>query len=348
MKRAIIPIAVTLLSGLATVQCAFAQGGFTVVPFEFDPFGTHLVAAEWKGGLGCPNGATSTSDGVTFTTVNDSGCPTIDPRDGRIEGLLLAKTGLTTNYAAAGADIKGVEGMMVSELGYDIRKGGAPASIIGSHCGAGAPRFDVITQDDVDHFVGCASPPPVVIAASSSWTRLIWLPAQAFPPILPTDTIKSLSIIFDEGTDTGSDFFGAAVLDNIDVNGVRVGRGPRKNADEDEGGGRDSDHDNFQFEDSPSHPESSNMEYHDPSKGMNMQSVNGARSISYNGACVSFVTDTILNGNPGYLATFAACDVSGILGMGIGTYSITVTGPLGFLYQKNAALTSGYVSIHPH
>jgi hypothetical protein len=45
MKRAIIPIAITLLSGLATVQCAFAQAGLTVVPLVLDPFGTHLVAA---------------------------------------------------------------------------------------------------------------------------------------------------------------------------------------------------------------------------------------------------------------------------------------------------------------
>jgi len=43
-------------------------------------------------------------------------------------------------------------------------------------------------------------------------------------------TVKSIEIIFDEGQDTGPDNFGAAILDNIDVNGVLVGRGPGKEA----------------------------------------------------------------------------------------------------------------------
>jgi hypothetical protein len=38
--------------------------------------------------------------------------------------------------------------------------------------------------------------------------------------------VQSLSIVFDEGQDTAPDNSGAAVLDNIDVNGVLVGRGP--------------------------------------------------------------------------------------------------------------------------
>jgi hypothetical protein len=37
--------------------------------------------------------------------------------------------------------------------------------------------------------------------------------------------LKSLSIVFDEGQDTGPDNFGLAVLDNIDVNGRLVGSG---------------------------------------------------------------------------------------------------------------------------
>jgi hypothetical protein len=43
-------------------------------------------------------------------------------------------------------------------------------------------------------------------------------------------TVKSIEIVFDEGQDTGPDNFGIAVLDNIDVNGVLVGRGPSKAA----------------------------------------------------------------------------------------------------------------------
>jgi hypothetical protein len=80
---------------------------------------------------------------------------------------------------------------------------------------------------------------------------------------------------------------------------------------------------------------------------MKMQSVNGARSISYNGTCENYAGHAVLNGNPEYLFTFEACDLSA-LGTGIGTFSMTVTGPPGYLYQNRAALTPGYVSIHPH
>jgi len=109
MRRTVISIARTLLGGLATAQLAFGQGSFTVVPFEFDPFGTHLVAAEWKGGIGCPTNATFTPDGVNFFPFSDPACLSGDPSDKRNEGLLLAKTGPTSNFAAAGAVIKGVQ-----------------------------------------------------------------------------------------------------------------------------------------------------------------------------------------------------------------------------------------------
>ena len=93
---------------------------------------------------------------------------------------------------------------------------------------AGAPRFDVITSDNVDHFVGCASPPPLQTATGLGFLRLRWTAVQlaaAFPPILPTDTVKSITIIFDEGQDVAPDNFGLAVLDNIDINGTLIGQG---------------------------------------------------------------------------------------------------------------------------
>jgi len=46
-----------LLSALLPVRSATAD--ITVVPFEFDPFATHLVAAQWKRGIGCPRPAHS-------------------------------------------------------------------------------------------------------------------------------------------------------------------------------------------------------------------------------------------------------------------------------------------------
>jgi hypothetical protein len=57
--------------------------------------------------------------------------------------------------------------------------------------------------------------------------------AQAFPPVAPGAKIKSLSIIFDEGTDTASTSdpmgVGLAVLDNIDVNGTLITKGSNNN-----------------------------------------------------------------------------------------------------------------------
>jgi hypothetical protein len=207
-----------------------------VIPHDFDPGHTNLVEAGWMDGLGCPTGATvaisnTTGTGIgSFTTFTDLACPTGDSKDKKNEGLLLAKTGPTENFASAEADLKKVRGISLTELGYDIRKsGGSIISPDGSHCGAGAPRFDVITTDGNDHFVGCASPPPSgqTSNGSSAWIRLRWSPTDlALAGITPGETVQRISIVFDEGTDTGPDFFGAAILDNIDVNGTLVGHGP--------------------------------------------------------------------------------------------------------------------------
>ena len=143
--------------------------------------------------------------------------------------MLLVKTGPTENFAAATAELINVKGMIVNELGYDIRKSGASgASPLGSHCGAGAPRFDIVTSDGNIHFIGCNSPPGAVIAFSNGWVRLRWDTATAFPPVMPGQTVNRIVIVFDEGQDAsgGPDQFGAAILDNIDVNGFLVGRGP--------------------------------------------------------------------------------------------------------------------------
>jgi hypothetical protein len=202
-----------------------------VKPQEFDPARTQLVQAAWLNGTGCPTGA-FTYDGSSTAPFTDTACPTGDAKDQHIEGLLLVKTGPTANFAAATAELKKVRGITLSELGYDIRKSGdSGASPLGSHCGAGAPRFNVVTQDNVVHFIGCNSPPGVVMSASTTgWVRLRWGAtelAAAFPPIAPTDVVSRIFIVFDEGQDPsgGPDQFGAAFLDNIDVNGMLVGHG---------------------------------------------------------------------------------------------------------------------------
>jgi hypothetical protein len=355
--RALLSVAVAA----AMVHPASAQTesrSFAVIPFVFDPGNTHLVASEWEEGIGCPSDA-NTFDGATTAPFSDPVCMNMfDPSDKRVQGLLLAKTGPTTNFAAAGATLKGVKGMVVYELGYDIRKPGLSADPRGSHCGAGAPRFNITTEDGRTFFIGCNSPPAPMQVLGNGWLRLRWgtsafNAANGEPADIAGLAVKSIEIIFDEGQDAGPDNFGMAVLDNIDVNGVLVGRGPDKpqDADRDEGHGEDRDHRHYDFHDSQSRPESSSLSFQDRAAGVSVQSLNGARSITYNGACVSFVSDAAFNGDPDNVVSFASCDLSGTptlpgVPASIGNYTIVVSGASGIVYQKTGDLVSGGVSIH--
>jgi hypothetical protein len=193
-----------------------------VKPAQFDPAHTYLVQAAWLNSTGCPTNAIvatypSTSPTGPFT---DAACPNGDPRDQHNEGLLLAKTGPTTNNASAVAELKKVRGTLVTSVGYDIRKQGGSASPLGSHCGAGAPRFLIIGSDGSAQVIGCNSPPPAQTTSMTGWSRLRW-------PVAPM-TAERILIIFDEGQDPsgGPDQFGAAFLDNIAVNEQMVGAGP--------------------------------------------------------------------------------------------------------------------------
>src|SRR5260370_16452438 len=70
-------------------------------------------------------------------------------------GLLLSKNGPTPDCSSSGARITGVEGMIVGpgfELGFDYRNG--------THCGAGAARFNVMPTDAFHFVVACAHPTP--------------------------------------------------------------------------------------------------------------------------------------------------------------------------------------------
>jgi len=338
------------------LMCGFANRAlatdFTVVPFEFDPRSTHLVAAKWKAGLGCPsNGvvpaaSTNNSNPPPFS---DTGCPTTDGRDDRDDGLLLSKAGPTSINASAGATITGVKNIRLSELGYDLRK---PESLFdprGSHCGPRSPRFSVVTKDGVTHAVGCNA--GVSQTSNGFWVRLRFALASADPPISGTSQVKSISIVMDEGPDVGPDNFGLSVLDNIDINGTLIGRGPAQqdDSDRDEGHGKDANNRNMDFKSSASRPESSSLSYEDPVQGVAIQMIGAARAIAYTGACVSFVGDALLNDDPDNVLTFSACDLSPLstpLVPQIGSYSMTVTGASGIVYQRTGTLTSGLINIH--
>lgn len=187
---------IALCAAAAMVQTAGASSkpDLDVKPFTFDPGHTSRIVSEWEKHLG-----------------------EADAKGHNNYGLLLSKNSTTPTNAAAGATVTGVKGMHLTELGFDFKNG--------SHCGAGAPRFNVVTTDGVTHFVGCAAGTQSA-APEAGWVRVRMDPSVtnvAFPPVAPTDVVQSISIIFDEGTDTGPDFSGQAVLDNIDINGTLVG-----------------------------------------------------------------------------------------------------------------------------
>ncbi len=217
--RRLLLVALTVF--VATAGTASAKIN-AVHPWTFDPFGTGLVESNWINHIGCPTNARINTDGGAGSTYTDPACTTEGIRDRNVQGLLLSKVGPTANIASAGASLKGVANEPLTSIGYDIRKHGGSSSPLGSHCGAGAPRFNVVT-DFGTHFIGCVSPPPVSETLGLGWTRLAWSPAAAFPPVPPSAPVRSIDIVFDEGTDTGPDFFGMAILDNVMVNGTSIG-----------------------------------------------------------------------------------------------------------------------------
>lgn len=206
--------------GLAQSVNPPAGPQINAVPFEYDPQHLEVVAAEWKGGIGCQE-------------IFDPVCMTSnDAHDNFVAGLLLVKSGSLVQNASAGVSLTGVKGITLTELGFDIRKKLSVSDSNGSHCGAGAPRFNITTSDGVLHFIGCNSPPADVQTVGLDWIRLRWTFVDgahlAFPTSIgPGSTVSSISIVFDEGQDAGPDNFGLAVLDNIDVNGQLIGTGPR-------------------------------------------------------------------------------------------------------------------------
>jgi hypothetical protein len=238
MRRKLLASALAVfLVGAAAASAA--EVFHTAKPQEFDPRDTSLVQAAWLGGIGCPTNATiatfDSSGTLQEGTYTDPACPTGDDRDNGNEGVLLAKTGPTANFASALVILNQVP-ETITELGYDIRKPGPSVDPRGSHCGAGAPRFNIITEQGQTFFLGCNSPPAPVQQTGTGWLRLRWgagAPLQAFSAAtgalvnVSGLNVDRLLIVFDEGQDAagGPDQFGAAILDNIDVNGVLVGQG---------------------------------------------------------------------------------------------------------------------------
>lgn len=239
MRRGYLIAVTALIACGVAAGAAWAAANFIQVHARtYDPAKTSLVQSGWVAGIGCPTGAgVSTTGGSSpDTTYTDPACPTGDSKDTKNAGLLMVKTGPTANVAAAVADLRNPKRLVLTELGYDLRKPVSTADPRGSHCGAGAPRFDITLKNGSSYFLGCNSPPPTTQTAGNGWLRLRWGAAGTLMAFnastgalenISGESVTSIQLVMDEGQDTGPDNTGLAVLDNVDVNGVLVGQGNR-------------------------------------------------------------------------------------------------------------------------
>jgi hypothetical protein len=179
-----------------------AETELAIQPVLTDPTNSGTVGAALLDAAGVP---------VTSQTASSSGNLS----------LALSKTTNAPAGTSAGALLVGAENLTkLTELGFDVRQGG--------HCTANSPHFVVVTSDDVTHVLtGCANG-TIQTAPAQGWIRVRFdpaNPAQASPPIAPGQSIKSISIVLDQGPEaTPNPGGGLVVLDNIDVNGVIVGK----------------------------------------------------------------------------------------------------------------------------
>src|SRR4051794_8399550 len=71
------------------------------------------------------------------------------------------------------ARVTGVEGVQLTALGFDYRTDG--------HCGAGAPRFNVVTEDGMLHFFGCYYGTHSAVPGLPNWQRVRFSAADGYP-----------------------------------------------------------------------------------------------------------------------------------------------------------------------
>lgn len=236
-------VAATVALGVVGPATAWADNnhghGLKAVPFEFVgkagdcgtnyPAGSRIVTAKWLRGMGLPdNGGQNVNPGNNQDNPN---------KKDRHSGLLLSKNGPTPDCSSSGATIEGVKGMVVTSplvVGFDYRNGG--------HCGAGAPRFNIDTNVGSFFVGGCANGTPTAAPQDPlEWTRV-----RINTSIPGNSTVKSITLMFDEGTDTANNDtqgVGLAVLDNIFIDGVLITRGPGEGHHDGKDHGDDDDDD---------------------------------------------------------------------------------------------------------
>jgi hypothetical protein len=179
-----------------------AESQLAIQPVVTDPTNSGTVGAALLDAAGVPVSSQSTSNSGNLA-------------------LALSKTAHAPAGTSAGAQLVPAESLTkLTELGFDIRQGG--------HCTANSPHFVVVTSDDVTHVLtGCANG-SIQTAPAPGWIRMRFdptNPAQVNIPIAPGQQIKSIAIVLDEGPEATPNLAGGlVVLDNIDVNGVIIGK----------------------------------------------------------------------------------------------------------------------------
>lgn len=175
--------------------------------------------------------------GALATWARDAGEPSTHGAGGDPQqyGLLLQKLTTTSTFAASGAEL--FDGHMNAEalhvLSFDIS--GFPGMAFGSangYCGAGAPRFNVASDAGATCFLGCAHGQKTQNQETGWWTISFRPPFTQYPGCEGgvTGTVRSIALIFDEGTDVGP---GSVVLDDITVNNRRMGKPQGRDGHED-------------------------------------------------------------------------------------------------------------------
>jgi hypothetical protein len=186
MKRLNATLAVGASLLLSLASSVFAADTLQLVPFEYDPENACDVRATWQDGA-----------------------------------LSLQKNCATATNAAAGVEIiSSLEGGSISaltSLSFDVQNGG--------HCGAGAPRFNVVV-DGSTYFLGCAG--GSITDNGDGWSTVSFGTTQFAAAGIPTTgTLEDVYIVFDEGSDTPTGgtigTAGKVVIDNITLNDATVG-----------------------------------------------------------------------------------------------------------------------------
>jgi hypothetical protein len=156
------------------------------------------------------------SGALAAAWVNNLGNSPHDSSDPLNRALVLSKGASAPHNAWAGAIIQNVNGMSLTEVGFDFN-----ASI---QCSTNTVHFIITTTDGTSHTLGgCTSSlTSTQSTAPTGWMRLRFDPSKASPAISPSEHVQSISIEVGNGSSsTGS----IAVIDNITINGTLTGKG---------------------------------------------------------------------------------------------------------------------------